>query len=160
MSLPKDIEKIEKQYDLIDATLFSGGLTIKLNVEKTFDVIIQALNSLQKGEEKGFMVALCEFCRRMKGHTEGCPNDPSPQSEKSVGNWEERFDETYTHLNDSTPEGGYDAKPYVKNFIQNLLHSQKEEMREKIRERNQVDAMNRYENGYNEALSDILDLFK
>lgn len=72
-----------------------------------------------------------------------------------------KFDKQFQNLNDSTKEGGYDAKPYVKNFLTNSLHNLLQfivkEVEKKIKnpqneQRESVAII------YNQALDDIISL--
>ena len=45
--------------------------------------------------------------------------------------WRDDFDEQFPGmLSEATDDGGYNARPYVKHFIQSLLDKQREELRE------------------------------
>jgi len=91
-----------------------------------------------------------------------------------MNNWEKEFDRKFNSpltgidLDFLKKLGGINEKPNLKQFIQNLLNKQREEIKEKIGKmklpnkeinyKHKRDFLGKYDNGYNQALSDILKL--
>lgn len=77
----------------------------------------------------------------------------------------DEFEKKFPHLNDSTSEGGYDAKIYVKSFLSFTLTRQREaiiaEVEGKKMGGKDYEKINSFfVNGYNLALSDIIEVIK